>query len=86
MLKRGSSSKSYSPYATSQRVKKSNSKNKLDILPNRPNVWLKQVGFLLKTTVNVCTLLLKNIHVSCNKLLWQRLYIALPHRDKSSNF
>ncbi|XP_039538351.1 rho GTPase-activating protein 45 isoform X3 [Pimephales promelas] len=46
MLKRGSSSKSYSPYATSQRVKKSNSKNKLDILPNRPNVWLKQLSSL----------------------------------------
>uniref|UniRef100_A0A673JRJ2 Rho GTPase activating protein 45 n=1 Tax=Sinocyclocheilus rhinocerous TaxID=307959 RepID=A0A673JRJ2_9TELE len=47
MLKRGgSSSKSYSPYATSQRVKKSSSKTKLDILPNRPNVWLKQLSAL----------------------------------------
>ncbi|XP_016317718.1 minor histocompatibility protein HA-1-like isoform X3 [Sinocyclocheilus anshuiensis] len=47
MLKRGgSSSKSYSPYATSQRVKKSNGKTKLDILPNRPNVWLKQLSAL----------------------------------------
>ncbi|XP_050951325.1 rho GTPase-activating protein 45 isoform X2 [Labeo rohita] len=46
MLKRGSSSKSYSPYATSQRVKKSNSKTILDILPNRPNVWLKQLSAL----------------------------------------
>ncbi|XP_073700065.1 rho GTPase-activating protein 45 isoform X2 [Garra rufa] len=46
MLKRGGSSKSYSPYATSQRVKKSNSKTKLDILPNRPNVWLKQLSAL----------------------------------------
>uniref|UniRef100_A0A8C2GS16 Rho GTPase activating protein 45 n=1 Tax=Cyprinus carpio TaxID=7962 RepID=A0A8C2GS16_CYPCA len=50
MLKRGgSSSKSYSPYATSQRVKKSNGKTKLDILPNRPNVWLKQVDDILKS-------------------------------------
>ncbi|CAM4656781.1 hypothetical protein PO909_027343 [Leuciscus waleckii] len=46
MLKRGSSSKSYSPYATSQRVKKSNSKSKLDVLPNKPNVWLKQLSAL----------------------------------------
>ncbi|XP_056303701.1 rho GTPase-activating protein 45-like isoform X4 [Danio aesculapii] len=46
MLKRVSSNKSYSPYATSQRVKKSSSKKKLDILPNKPNVWLKQLSAL----------------------------------------
>ncbi|XP_051549937.1 rho GTPase-activating protein 45-like isoform X2 [Myxocyprinus asiaticus] len=46
MLKRGAGGKSYSPYATSQRVKKTNSKNKLDLLPNRPNVWLKQLSAL----------------------------------------
>lgn len=46
MLKRGAGGKSYSPYATSQRVKKTNSKSKLDILPNRPNVWLKQLSAL----------------------------------------
>lgn len=64
MLKRGSSSKSYSPYATSQRVKKSNSKSKLDILPSRTNVWLKQVGFI----ENYCKYLyvtVENMHVSC---------------------
>lgn len=44
MLKRGSKS-SYNPYSTSQRVKKAESKGKdrLDILPNKHNVWLKQV-------------------------------------------
>ncbi|XP_057181430.1 rho GTPase-activating protein 45 isoform X2 [Triplophysa rosa] len=46
MLKRGAGGKSYSPYATSQRVKKTNSKSKLDILTNRPNVWLKQLSAL----------------------------------------
>ncbi|XP_069041993.1 rho GTPase-activating protein 45 isoform X2 [Lepisosteus oculatus] len=46
MLKRGAGAKnSYSPYSTGQRNKKtvqSKAKSKLDILPNRPNVWLKQ--------------------------------------------
>uniref|UniRef100_A0A8B9K6Y9 Rho GTPase-activating protein 45-like n=1 Tax=Astyanax mexicanus TaxID=7994 RepID=A0A8B9K6Y9_ASTMX len=47
MLKRGASGKSsYSPYSTSQRVKKSDNKTKLDILPSRPNVWLKQLSIL----------------------------------------
>lgn len=46
MLKRGSKS-SYNPYSTSQRVKRGESKGKdrLDILPNKHNVWLKQVGW-----------------------------------------
>ena len=45
MLRRGSKT-SYNPYATSRRVKKSDAKAKdqLDILPNKPIVWLKQVG------------------------------------------
>ena len=44
MLKRGSKS-SYNPYSTSQRVKKAEAKGKdrLDILPNKHSVWLKQV-------------------------------------------
>lgn len=44
MLKRGGKN-SYNPYSTSQRVKKAESKGKdrLDILPNKHNVWLKQV-------------------------------------------
>lgn len=44
MLKRGGKS-SYNPYSTGQRVKKaeSKSKDKLDILPNRHSIWLKQV-------------------------------------------
>lgn len=44
MLKRGGKS-SYNPYSTSQRVKKAESKGKdrLDILPNKHNIWLKQV-------------------------------------------
>lgn len=44
MLKRGAKS-SYNPYSMSQRVKKGESKGKdrLDILPNKHNVWLKQV-------------------------------------------
>ncbi|XP_030640071.1 rho GTPase-activating protein 45 [Chanos chanos] len=47
MLKRGTGNKSsYSPYATGQRIKKNEAKNKLDILPNRPNVWLKQLSIL----------------------------------------
>uniref|UniRef100_A0A671U486 Rho GTPase activating protein 45 n=1 Tax=Sparus aurata TaxID=8175 RepID=A0A671U486_SPAAU len=47
MLKRGSKS-SYNPYSTSQRVKKGESKGKdrLDILPNKHNVWLKQLSIL----------------------------------------
>nr|XP_015220810.1 PREDICTED: minor histocompatibility protein HA-1 [Lepisosteus oculatus] len=50
MLKRGAGAKnSYSPYSTGQRNKKtvqSKAKSKLDILPNRPNVWLKQLSVL----------------------------------------
>lgn len=44
MMKR-SGKTSYNPYSTSQRVKKAESKGKdiLDILPNKHNVWLKQV-------------------------------------------
>lgn len=57
MLKRGTGSKaSYSPYSTGQRVKKADSRTKkLDLLPNKANVWLKQVGgfpsMLLTNTV-----------------------------------
>lgn len=45
MLKRGGKS-SYNPYSTSQRVKKAELKGKdrLDILPSKHNIWLKQVG------------------------------------------
>ncbi|KAL7867166.1 hypothetical protein AOLI_G00149800 [Acnodon oligacanthus] len=47
MMKRGAGGKSsYSPYSTSQRVKKAESKTKREILPNRPNVWLKQLSIL----------------------------------------
>lgn len=44
MLKRSNKS-SYNPYATTQRVKKAESKGKdrLDVLPNKHSVWLKQV-------------------------------------------
>ncbi|XP_061095752.1 rho GTPase-activating protein 45-like isoform X2 [Conger conger] len=45
MLKRGAGGKSsYSPYATGHRVKKNGTKakSKLDLLPNKPNIWLKQ--------------------------------------------
>lgn len=44
MLNRGGK-KSYNPYSTSQRIKrgKSKGKDRLDILPNNRNVWLKQV-------------------------------------------
>lgn len=44
MLKRGGKS-SYNPYSTGQRVKKAERKGKdrLDILPNKHSVWLKQV-------------------------------------------
>ncbi|XP_034530127.1 rho GTPase-activating protein 45 isoform X2 [Notolabrus celidotus] len=47
MLKRGAKS-SYNPYSTSQRAKKGESKGKdrLDILPNRHSVWLKQLSIL----------------------------------------
>ncbi|XP_070764391.1 rho GTPase-activating protein 45 isoform X2 [Enoplosus armatus] len=47
MLKRGAKS-SYNPYSTSQRVKKAESKGKdrLDILPNKHNIWLKQLSIL----------------------------------------
>lgn len=45
MLKRGGKS-SYNPYSTGQRVKKAKWKDKerLDILPNKQSVWLKQVS------------------------------------------
>ncbi|XP_027025570.1 rho GTPase-activating protein 45 isoform X2 [Tachysurus fulvidraco] len=47
MLKKGTGSKaSYSPYSTVQRVKKVESKTKLDLLPNKANVWLKQLSIL----------------------------------------
>ncbi|TSK53692.1 Rho GTPase-activating protein 45 [Bagarius yarrelli] len=47
MLKRGTGSKaSYSPYSTGQRCKKADSKTKLDLLPNKANVWLKQLSIL----------------------------------------
>lgn len=42
MLKRGGKS-SYNPYSTTQRVKKPEWKDRLDILPNRHSLWLKQV-------------------------------------------
>ncbi|XP_028260621.1 rho GTPase-activating protein 45 isoform X2 [Parambassis ranga] len=47
MLKRGGKS-SYNPYSTSQRVKKAETKGKdrLDILPNKHNIWLKQLSIL----------------------------------------
>ncbi|XP_033820617.1 rho GTPase-activating protein 45 isoform X2 [Periophthalmus magnuspinnatus] len=46
MLKRGG--KSYNPYSTGQRVKKSEpkGKEKLDILPNKHGAWLKQLSIL----------------------------------------
>lgn len=40
MLKRSGKS-SYNPYSTGQRVKKG--RDRLDILPNKHSVWLKQV-------------------------------------------
>lgn len=45
-MKRGA--KSYNPYSSSQRVKKTEPKGKerLDILPNKHNVWLKQLSIL----------------------------------------
>ncbi|KAJ8277331.1 hypothetical protein GJAV_G00074050 [Gymnothorax javanicus] len=49
MLKRGPGGKSsYSPYSTGHRVKKNESKpkSKLDLLPNKPNIWLKQLSIL----------------------------------------
>ncbi|XP_034385762.1 rho GTPase-activating protein 45 isoform X2 [Cyclopterus lumpus] len=47
MLKRGRKS-SFDPYSSSQRVKKAETKVKdiLDILPNKHNVWLKQLSSL----------------------------------------
>ncbi|KAM7410227.1 hypothetical protein PAMA_001597 [Pampus argenteus] len=47
MLKRNGKS-SYNPYSTGQRVRKSESKGKdrLDILPNKHSVWLKQLSIL----------------------------------------
>ncbi|XP_029001841.1 rho GTPase-activating protein 45 isoform X2 [Betta splendens] len=43
MLKRGGKS-SYNPYATGQRVKKG--KERLDILPSKHSIWLKQLSIL----------------------------------------
>lgn len=48
MLKRGGKS-SYNPYSTTQRVKKPEWKERLDILPNRHGAWLKQVGPQVQT-------------------------------------
>ncbi|CAJ1060208.1 rho GTPase-activating protein 45 isoform X2 [Xyrichtys novacula] len=47
MLKRGAKS-SYNPYSTGQRAKKGEAKGKdrLDILPNKHSVWLKQLSIL----------------------------------------
>ncbi|XP_030583625.1 rho GTPase-activating protein 45 isoform X2 [Archocentrus centrarchus] len=47
MLKRGGKN-SYNPYSTSERIKKGKSKaqDRLDILPNKHNVWLKQLSIL----------------------------------------
>uniref|UniRef100_A0A8D0D5P8 Rho GTPase activating protein 45 n=1 Tax=Sander lucioperca TaxID=283035 RepID=A0A8D0D5P8_SANLU len=47
MLKRGGKN-SYNPYSTSQRVRKAETtgKDKLDILPNKHNIWLKQLSIL----------------------------------------
>uniref|UniRef100_A0A096LXE0 Rho GTPase activating protein 45 n=1 Tax=Poecilia formosa TaxID=48698 RepID=A0A096LXE0_POEFO len=47
MLKRNNKN-SYNPYSTTQRVKKAESKgkDKLDILPNKHNIWLKQLSIL----------------------------------------
>ncbi|XP_008298313.1 minor histocompatibility protein HA-1 isoform X2 [Stegastes partitus] len=48
MLKRGGKS-SYNPYSTGQRVKRgaeSKGKDRLDILPNKHSVWLKQLSIL----------------------------------------
>ncbi|XP_037626137.1 rho GTPase-activating protein 45 isoform X2 [Sebastes umbrosus] len=47
LLKRGSKS-SYNPYSTSTRVKKDEAKGKdrLDILPNKHSIWLKQLSIL----------------------------------------
>lgn len=44
MLKRGGKT-SYNPYSTGQRVKRAEKKgnDKLDILPNKHSIWLKQV-------------------------------------------
>lgn len=44
MLKRGGKS-SYNPYSTAQRMKKG--RDRLDILPNKHSVWLKQVRLAL---------------------------------------
>ncbi|XP_029285878.1 uncharacterized protein LOC115007239 isoform X2 [Cottoperca gobio] len=51
MLKRAGKG-SYNPYSTSQRVKKAESKGKdrLDILPSKQNVWLKQLSILQEQT------------------------------------
>ncbi|KAG7272133.1 hypothetical protein CRUP_021993 [Coryphaenoides rupestris] len=50
MLRRDGKS-SYNPYSTSKRVRKSDSnkatnKDQLEVLPNKPNVWLKQLSIL----------------------------------------
>lgn len=53
MLKRGGKS-SYNPYSTGQRLKKadSKSKEKLDILPNKSSIWLKQVRLCVRVLIS----------------------------------
>ena len=84
MLRRGSKT-SYNPYATSRRVKKSDAKAKdqLDILPNKPNVWLKQVSVFLfytrthaRTNRPTCSLL----HIACSLRAWFNLIIYVQER------
>lgn len=55
MLKRGGKN-SYNPYSTSQRVRKAETtgKDKLDILPNKHNIWLKQVRLGICMASYVC--------------------------------
>lgn len=55
MLKRVGKS-SYNPYSSSQRVKKAEAKGKdrLDILPNKHNVWLKQVRLVCVCILCLC--------------------------------
>lgn len=78
MLKRGAKS-SYNPYSTSQRVKKAESKGKdrLDILPNKHNVWLKQVCLVhvrhlmwASPTANTLSCKIFAIFVAVRRALW----------------
>lgn len=55
MLKRGGKS-SDNPYSTTQRVKKPEWKDKLDILPNRHSLWLKQVGEMVQMFLSLLKL------------------------------